>query len=58
VRIETSLYAATAPDGELIWTGISDTFNPKSAHKTIDGLVKLVIRELEKDAILKKPLNE
>ena len=58
VRIETSLYAATAPDGELIWTGISDTFNPKSAHKTIDGLVKLVVRELEKVAILKKPLNE
>lgn len=53
VRVETSLYAATAPDGELIWTGISDTFNPKSAHKVIDGLVKLVVREMEKDAVLK-----
>jgi len=52
VRIETNLYATTAPDGELIWTGTSDTFNPKSAHKVIDALVKLVVKELEKEAIL------
>lgn len=52
VRIETNLYAATPPDGELVWTGISDTFNPSSAHKVIDGLVKLVVKELEKEAIL------
>jgi hypothetical protein len=53
VRIETKLYAATAPDGELIWTGISDTFNPESAHKVVKGLVKLVVREMEKDGVLK-----
>src|SRR5262249_46007629 len=52
VRIETNLYAATEPDGELIWTGISDTFNPSSAHKVIDGLVKIVVKELEKEGIL------
>jgi hypothetical protein len=52
VRIETNLYATTPPDGELIWTGTSDTFNPKSAHKVIDALVKLVVKELEKEAIL------
>jgi hypothetical protein len=52
VRIETNLYAATPPDGELIWTGTSDTFNPKSAHKVIDALIKLVVTELEKEAIL------
>jgi hypothetical protein len=55
VRIETNLYAATPPDGELIWTGSSDTFNPKSAHKVIDALVKLVVKELEKEAILPIP---
>ena len=55
VRIETILYAATPPDGELIWTGSSDTFNPKSAHKVIDALVKLVVKELEKEAILPIP---
>jgi hypothetical protein len=52
VRIETNLYAATPPDGELIWTGTSDTFNPKSAHKVIDAIVKLVAEEMEKEAIL------
>ena len=52
VRIETNLYATTSPDGELIWTGTSDTFNPKSAHKVIDALVKLVVKEFEKGAIL------
>jgi hypothetical protein len=52
VRIETNLYAVTPPDGELIWTGTSDTFNPKSAHKVIDALVKLVVKEMETEAIL------
>ena len=52
VRVETNLYATTPPDGELIWTGTSDTFNPKSAHKVIDALVKLVVKQLEKESIL------
>jgi hypothetical protein len=29
-------------------TGMSDTFNPSSAHKVIDGLVKVVVKEFEK----------
>lgn len=52
VRIETNLYAASAPDGKLVWTGTSDTFNPKSARKVIDSIVKLVVEEMEKEAIL------
>jgi len=52
VRVETNFYAATPPDGELIWTGISDTFNPSSARKAIQDLVKLVVKELEKETIL------
>jgi hypothetical protein len=52
VRVETNVYAVAAPDGELIWTGTSDTFNPSSAHKVINGLVRLVVMELEKAAIL------
>jgi hypothetical protein len=52
VRVETNVYAVTPPDGELIWTGTSDTFNPSSAHKVINGLVQLVVKELEKVAIL------
>jgi hypothetical protein len=52
VRIETNLYATTAADGELIWTGTSDSFNPKSAQKIIDGVVKLIAKELKKQKIL------
>jgi hypothetical protein len=52
VRVETNMYAINPPDGELIWTGTSDTFNPGSAHKVIKPLVNLIIKELEKEAIL------
>src|SRR5277367_750366 len=52
VRVETNFYSATTGDGELIWTGTSDSFNPKSAQKVIDGLVKLIVKELEKQGVL------
>jgi hypothetical protein len=52
VRVETNFYAATSPDLELIWTGTSDSFNPNSAKKVIDGLVKLIVKELKKQNIL------
>jgi hypothetical protein len=52
VRVETNFYAANPPDGELIWTGTSDSFNPKSAQKVIDGVVKLIVKELKKLGIL------
>jgi hypothetical protein len=54
VRIETNLYAVTPPNEDLVWTGVSDSFNPKNADKAIAGLVKLVVKQLEKEAILSK----
>jgi hypothetical protein len=53
VRIETNLYSAV-PTEELVWIGYSDTFNPKNADKVIAGLVKLIVKELEKEAIISK----
>ena len=52
VRVETNFYSATPPNGELIWTGTSDSFNPKSAQKVIDGIVKLIVKELKKQGVL------
>jgi hypothetical protein len=52
VRVETNFYSATPPNEELIWTGTSDSFNPKSAQKAIDGVVKLIVKELKKQGIL------
>lgn len=52
VRVETNVYSTQTPEGEFVWTAISDTFNPKSAPKVIEGVVKLVAQELEKEGIL------
>jgi hypothetical protein len=52
VRVETNFYAASPTDGDLIWTGTSDSFNPKSAQKVIDGVVKLIAKELTAQKIL------
>ena len=52
MRVETNLYAAIPPDGVLVWTGMSDTFNPGSAHKAINGIVGLVVKQFEKMDII------
>ena len=52
VRIETNVYAITPPDGELVWTGTSDTFNPKDAQKVIKSVVKLVTEELNRAGVI------
>ena len=52
VRIETNLYVTSAPDGQLVWTGITDTFNPSNLHKAIGGLVKLVVTKMQKEEVL------
>lgn len=54
VSVETNVYATSKPDGDLVWTGVSDSFNPKSAKKVADGLVKLVPKQMEKDGLLPK----
>ncbi len=54
VSVETNVYATSKPDGDLVWTGVSDSFNPKSAKKVVDGLVKEVPKQMEKDGLLPK----
>jgi hypothetical protein len=53
VRVETNLYFVNgAPDGQLVWTGITDTFNPSNVHKAIKGLVNLVVTKMQKEEVL------
>jgi hypothetical protein len=52
VRIETNLYAVSSGEGELVWTGITDTFNPSNVHKAIKGLVKLVVKQMQEEGAL------
>ena len=41
IRIETNCYVVSSQEGKLVWTGITDTFNPSKPHKAINELVKL-----------------
>jgi hypothetical protein len=54
VSVETNVYATGKPDGDLVWNGVSKSFNPKSAKKVADGLVKEVPKHMEKDGLLPK----
>jgi len=57
VIVETNVYATSKRDGDLVWTGVSESFNPKSAKKVADGLVKEVPKQMEKDGLLPKNLS-
>jgi len=52
VRIETNLYAISSNEGELVWTCITDTFNPSSDRRAIERLVKVVAKQLKREGVL------
>lgn len=52
VRIETNLYVTSSEDAELVWTGITDTFNPTNVDKAVNALVKLVIKQMRSEGVL------
>jgi hypothetical protein len=57
VSVETNVYATSKPEGDLVWNGVSKSFNPKSAKKVADGLVKEVPKQMEKDGLLPKKVS-
>jgi len=52
VRIETNVYATSSTEGELVWTCVTDTFNPSNKKKAIDRLVKLVAKQMQNEGVL------
>ena len=58
VSVETNVYSTSNADGDLVWNGVSKSFNPKSAKKVADGLVKEVPKQMEKDGLLPKKVSE
>jgi len=54
-QVEVNFYATTPPDGELVWTGTTNTFDARSAMKNIRDLAKIVSKELEKQNIIVAP---
>lgn len=51
-QVEVNFYATAKPDGELVWTGTTNTFEASSAMKAIKALVKIVAKELERENII------
>ncbi len=52
-QVEVNSYATAKPDGELVWTGTTNTFDAGSVKKVIKDLVKIVTKELEKENIIR-----
>lgn len=51
VRVESLVYSVE--NATLVWSGLSKTTDPKSAYKTIDDVVRLVIRRMERMGFVK-----
>lgn len=51
-QVEVNSYSTAKPDGELVWTGTTNTFDVGSVKKIIKDLVKVVSTELEKENVI------
>ena len=51
VRVETAFYDVDKP--ELVWTGYSQTLNPKSVQVVIDDVARLVVQELTREKFVR-----
>jgi hypothetical protein len=51
-QVETNFYSTSKPDGELVWSGTTDTLDPRSTTSAIDGIVKILVKQFEKDKLL------
>jgi len=51
-QIETNFYSTSKPDGELIWSGTTDTVDPRSATGAINGIVKILVKQFDKDKLI------
>jgi hypothetical protein len=51
-QVEVNFYSTAKLDGELVWTGTTNTFDNSSVMKVIKDLVKVLTNELKKEAII------
>lgn len=52
IQVETNVYSTAKPDGELVWSGTTDTSDPRSETSAVDGIVKALVKGLEKDKLI------
>jgi hypothetical protein len=53
-QVEVNFYATSQPDGELVWTGTTNTFDASSVMKVIKKLVKVMTKELESANVIEQ----
>lgn len=52
VQVETNWYATVGPDGLLVWSGTTDSKNPHSEPKAVDGIVKVLVPAFEEQGLI------
>ena len=53
-QVEVNSYSTAKPDGELVWTGTTNSFDVGSVKKVIKDLVRIVSKELEKENVIQR----
>jgi hypothetical protein len=51
-QVEVNFYSTSKSEGELVWTGTTNTFANDSVMKVIKDLVKVLTSELKKETII------
>ena len=50
VTVETNVYSVT--DDKLLWSGVSETFNPSDVAKAVNDVADAASRELRRQGLL------
>jgi hypothetical protein len=51
-QIETNFYSTVKRDGELVWSGTTDTVDPRSTTSAIDDIVKILVKQFADDKLI------
>jgi hypothetical protein len=54
VSVETTVYRITRDSDQLVWTGTSDTIDPSSLDKLVDGVVDATLSSMRHDGLFGK----
>jgi hypothetical protein len=52
VQVETNWYAIVAPESQLVWSGTTDTKNPRSEPKAVNSIVKVLMEAIEEQRLI------
>ena len=52
VQVETNWYATVMPDGQLVWSGTTDTKNPHKEPKAVESIVKVLAKAIEEQQLV------